>query len=233
MHALASNETQATRDDLIRDHVDMARRLARKIARRVPPSVGRDELESAALLGLTEAANRYDVTRGEPFVAYAAKRVRGAVLDELRHNDLLTRRGREGARRLQQATRDVEARTGRSATIAEIADELGVSEAELEQTRGQLSAVQVPLDESRDVPISDEFTAPDAQLERRQRLDLVRRALETLGERDLQILSMHFQDGLTLKEIGTIFGVSESRISQLRTRALGALRREVQDCAPL
>jgi RNA polymerase sigma factor for flagellar operon FliA len=227
MPALAHNP-DFERHQLIRDHLDMARRLARKIARRVPIFVRRDDLESAALLGLTEAANRYDNTRGEPFVAYAAKRVRGAVLDELRKNDILTRRGREGARRLANAANAVEAQVGRAATSQEIADHLGVELAEVQEARARLQPTLVPLDENRDIPKNSAFAPPDEQVANAERKSAVMEALSTLGERDLQILSMYFQDELTLKEIGHIMGVSESRVSQLRSRALGRLRRAIK-----
>lgn len=226
MQALTKQETNE-RHDLIRSHLDMARRLARKIARRVPLAVRRDDLESAALLGLTEAANRYDNTRGEPFVAYAAKRVRGAVLDELRRNDILTRRGREGARRLADAANAVEARVGRAATTQEIADQLGVPLAEVQEARGRLAPTLVPLDENRDIPKSSTFAPPDELVANSERKVSVITALKTMGERDLQILSMYFQDELTLKEIGHILGVSESRVSQLRSRALSRLRKAI------
>ncbi len=227
MQALANQQDTIDRHILIRDHLDMARRLARKIARRVPLAVRRDDLESAALLGLTEAANRYDSTRGEPFVAYAAKRVRGAVLDELRRNDILTRRGREGARRLADAANAVEAKLGRAATTQEIADHIGIPLAEVQEARGRLAPTIVPLDENRDIPKNSVFAAPDVQVANSQRKEAVMKALKTLGERDLQILSMYFQDELTLKEIGHIMGVSESRVSQLRSRALVRLRKAV------
>ncbi len=227
MPALARNNEYAERHELIRDHVDMARRLARKIARRVPIVVRRDDLESAALLGLTEAASRYDSTRGEPFVAYAAKRVRGAVLDELRKGDILTRRGREGAKRLAQAANAVQAQVGRAATSQEIADHLGVELAEVQEAQGRLAPTLVPLDENRDIPRTSAFAPPDEQVAAAQQKASVIGALGAMAERDLQILSMYFQDELTLKEIGHILGVSESRVSQLRSRALGRLRKAI------
>lgn len=228
MPALLAQDHYHERHELIRDHLEMARRLARKIARRVPMFVRRDDLESAALLGLTEAANRYDSTRGEPFVAYAAKRIRGAVLDELRKNDILTRRGREGARRLADAASAVEARLGRAPTSQEIADHLGVELAEVQEARARLQPTLVPLDENRDAPKTSVFAPPDEQVANAERKAAVMEALTSLGKRDLQILSMYFQDELTLKEIGHIMGVSESRVSQLRSRALGRLRRAVK-----
>ncbi len=157
---------RSERDALIVDHLDMARRLARKIARRVPRSFGREELESAAMLGLTEAALRYDATRGEPFVAYAAKRIRGAVLDELRRRDALTRRRRAEARKLTEVNRNLEARHGRKATLEELGAELGMTTEEVHDAQARLQApTLVPLDDVRDTP---SFEGPRRAAERRR-----------------------------------------------------------------
>ena len=153
--------------------------------------------------------------------------VGGAVLDELRRNDILTRRGREGARRLADAANAVEAQVGRPATSQEIADHLGVALQEVQEARARLQPTLVPLDENRDIPKTSAFAPPDEQVAMAERKASVMEALKRLGERDLQILSMYFQDELTLKEIGHILGVSESRVSQLRSRALSRLRRAV------
>ena len=202
----------------------MALRLARKFGRRVPRSVRFDELESAALLGLTEAANRYDPTRGEPFVAYAAKRVRGAILDELRRHDVLTRRGRESAKRLAQAQRTIENATGRPATMDELAKELNVSLDEVAQFQARLQApALLSLEDIHDVPRAT-TDGPDEQFARREQKRLLVKALKKLRKRDLMILSMYYKEGLTLKEIGDILGISESRVCQLRGRSLRTLR---------
>jgi RNA polymerase sigma factor FliA len=219
MHALEPH-----RDALIHGHLDMARRMARKVARRVPRSIGADELEGAALLGLTEAASRFDPARGEPFVAYAAKRVRGAILDELRRHDVLTRRGREGARRLADATRAVETRTGRPAGSDEIAAEMGVSLEEVARYRGRLQAAGVVSLDELPAGRADDGETPAAQYEAAEDRQRLVEALRGLAERDAMVLSMCFQDELTLKEVGEILGVTESRVCQLRGRALRQLR---------
>ena len=230
MIALAKND-YSERHELIHDHLGMAKRLAGKIARRTPSVVRRDDLESAAFLGLTEAASRYDSTRGEPFVAYASKRVSGAVLDELRRNDILTRRGREGARRLQNAANAIQAQVGRAATNQEVADHLGMELSEVQEALGRLQPTLVALDEDRDLPKTSAFAPADEQVDLAKRKVAVLNALETMAERDLQILSMSFQDDLTLKEIGRTLAVSESRVSQLRSRALGRLRKAISASA--
>jgi RNA polymerase sigma factor FliA len=219
MHAL-----QTDRDALIHGHLDMARRIARKVARRVPRSIGCDELEGAAMLGLTEAASRFDSSRGEPFVAYAAKRVRGAILDELRRHDVLTRRGREGARRLAEATRAVEARTGRPAASEEIAREMDVSLEEVARFKARLQAAAVvSLDDLPAGRATEDDSPAEMYAHAEDKARLVE-ALRGLPERDAMILSMCYQDGLTLKEIGEILGVTESRVCQLRSRSLRQLR---------
>jgi RNA polymerase sigma factor FliA len=213
------------RDQLIHGHLDMARRLARKVSRRIPPSITREELESAALLGLTEAASRFDAARGEPFVAYAAKRIRGAVLDELRRHDVLTRRGRQGARRLADAKRAVELRIGAPAEADDVADELGISTEEVAQARGRFeSAAYVPLDDLAEQPVAGEHETPEELCAREQDKHALMEALAELPERDLLILNMYYQDALTLKDIGDVLGITESRVSQLRSRTLKSLR---------
>lgn len=228
MHATAHTFQTSPRDALICEHLDMARRIARKTLRRLPSSVRLDDLESAAMLGLTEAATRFDPNRGEPFVAFAAKRVRGAILDELRRQDVLTRRGRERARELEAASRAVEDRTGRAATTEEVAGELGCSAEEVSRRRARLQAANVvPLDDVAELSAPASELGADEQLEQRERHEEMVAALEGLPQRELLILSMCYQDGLTLKEIGDIFGVSESRVCQLRGRALRTLRKRM------
>lgn len=225
MNATATNFAHdvAHRNELITAHLDMALKMARKMARRLPSVVSRDDIESAALLGLTEAASRYDVGREEPFMAFASKRVRGAILDHLRKNDILTRRARQGARRVAEATRELEASLGRGATDAEIAASMGLDEATFSQTYAHIrEAAVIHLDDLR-----SELSASDSNADvadRQRRKAALMQALEGLGEREQMVLSCYYREGLTLKEIGVILGVTESRVCQLHTQALSVLR---------
>ncbi len=125
-YAAQQSRSPAERDRLISEHVEVARRISLRIARRCPDWIAREDLMGAALLGLTEAANRYDASRNEPFLAFAEKRIRGAVLDELRRGDIMPRRARAMARKIGVIIRDLE-RTGATVTDEAVAQALGVT----------------------------------------------------------------------------------------------------------
>lgn len=223
MQAALTIEIQA-RNDLITQHLGMALKMARKMARRLPGTVSRDDVESAALLGLTEAASRYDTSRREPFMAFAAKRVRGAILDHLRKSDILSRRARQGARKVAEATRTAEAELGRPATDAEIAKTMGMTEMHFNQTYSRIrEASVVHLEDLRTEIPDGSSTAYDIG-ERQRRKAALMAALELLDEREQMVLSCYYREGLNLREIGSILGVTESRVCQLHTQALLLLR---------
>ncbi|WP_428262256.1 sigma-70 family RNA polymerase sigma factor [Haliangium sp.] len=227
MQVPATRQT-ADRDILIEAHFDMAVGMARRMARRLPNSVGSEEIESAALLGLTEAAERYDDSRQEPFMGFAAKRIRGAILDHLRRNDMLTRRGRRAARQVTEVTRALEAEKGRAVTTSEIAAHLGLSEDEFHDSYDQVREVgMVSLSELGTVPQSAQGITPVEYIERQQLRAAVVRAVAKLNERDQLILACYYQEGLTLREIGELLGITESRVSQLHGRILTVLRAEL------
>lgn len=227
--APAASATDA-REERIREHMGMARRLARKVCRRLPPTANHEELESAAYLGLAEAAARFDPSRGEPFVAFAAKRIRGAIFDELRRADALTRRGREGARRIQKAAETAEKRRGGPVDSEDVAGELGISADELSRERGKFeNAKAVSFDELLESPAADSEEAPDRVCARAQEKTALASAISALSERDQLVLSLYYRDDLTLKEIGEVLGITESRVCQIRSRTLCALRAAIAD----
>ena len=232
MQTAAASRTTNTRsstrarDRLIAEHMPMARRIARKVARRMPDSIRHDDLESAALVGLTEAADRFDAERGEPFVAFAAKRIRGAVLDELRRGDLMPRRARSAANQLGEAVASLERRLGRNPEDTEVARELGVSLAAFRDCFAGLVPVRVvELPEVGAAgEIVDAGASPVAELERAEAIRLVRAALDGVPERDALVLSLYYVEEFSYVEIGEVLGVSESRVCQLHARALKRVR---------
>lgn len=217
---------QATiaRSQLISDHVDIARRIALKMARRCPDWVAREDIVAAGMLGLTEAAARYDGSRAEPFLAFAELRIRGAVLDELRRGDLLPRRVRQSARKVASAIRDLEA-AGEIASDARVAMKLGVS---LDKYRTDLAhLVQIDVetvDETSPKLGAAPTPCPEAEASHRQQLSRVRDALAKMEPRDVTILGLHYIEDLTYQEISKTLGVTPSRVCQLLWRAIERLR---------
>lgn len=219
------------RDQLIADHIDVAKRIALRVARRVPDWLTADDLIAAGMVGLAEAATRFDSTRGEPFIAFAEKRIRGAVLDELRRGDIMPRRVRNRAREVGETIRALEQSLGRTPSDEEVAAKLDVDVEEYRDNLAQLTHVTiVDLQTPSELPeahrASDQW-APDQAAARSEMIRLVREGLGRLRERDATILALYYDEGLTYREIGEVLGVTESRVCQLHGRAVARLRAEL------
>ncbi len=218
-------QTTSSRNQLISEHTDIARRIALKMARRCPDWVAREDIVAAGMLGLTEAANRYDDSRKEPFLSFAEHRIRGAILDELRRGDMLPRRVRQAARKVQNAIREIE-NQGEQASDARVALKLGVSIETYRSELSQLVRFEVEsLDEKKSGELGASTTiAPDEAAARRQEIARVNAALAKLEQRDVTILGLHYIEDLTYQEIARTLGVTPSRVCQLLWRAIERLR---------
>lgn len=215
------------RDQLIASHIEVARRIALKIARRCPAWISRDDLIGAAMLGLIEAAERYDGSRGDPFLAFAELRIRGAIQDELRRGDIMPRQVRKLARRLATAMRDLE-RDGPAASDQAIADAMGVIVERYRTRLAQLAHVKVgPLDATTANLVADD-AAPDVVADHRRDLVRVGVALERLARRDIDILQRHFVEELTYQDIAGLLRITPSRVCQLLWRVVDRLRAELE-----
>jgi RNA polymerase sigma factor for flagellar operon FliA len=220
---------QIQRDRLIVEYSEIAKRIALKMARRCPAHVAREDLVSAGLLGLTEAACRYDATRAEPFLPFAEQRIRGAVLDELRRGDMLPRRVRQTARKVAATIRQIE-NSGEKATDENIAGKLGVS---VENYRDNLATLLHVETESIDgegaMVLADTQKTPAEHAARSEMLCRVREAIDRLEQRDITLLGLHYLEEMTFQEIGTTIGISASRACQLLSRAISRLRTQLGD----
>ena len=221
----------AVRDQLVMAHVDLVRTMAHRLRRRLPSQVEIAELVSVGVLGLIDAASRYQPSLGVPFDAFARRRIHGAMLDALRSLD----RAPRSVRRLQRQAEDTIARLrhslGREPEHEEIAAELGISlddyDRLLDDVRSAELAVARVSDDQQGSLIDlviDPDQGPHIRLERRELRQHLAAALLQLPERERQILNLSYVDELTLAEIGRVFGVGESRVSQLRTQAVMRLR---------
>jgi len=213
------------RDRLIAENVELARRISLRLARRYANWVSRDDVLAAGMLGLAEAADRYDETRAEPFAAFAEKRIRGAVLDELRRGDIMPRRVRQLARKVGAVQRELEKTAGTPPTDEAVATALGVTVEQYRTELAPLTAVSVQgmePNEERHVPSKE--TSPAAEAERREVMERVEAAIEHLDPRDAMILEMHYRDDLPYGKIAEALGVTTSRVCQLHGRAIARLR---------
>jgi RNA polymerase sigma factor for flagellar operon FliA len=237
MFELAADRT-ALSQDLARRMIPTIRRIACGLAKRLPTHVRIEDLIGAGFQGLVAAHARFDPRRGDAFESYAELRIRGAMLDELRACDPLSRDRRALAKQTAAAARTASARLGREPMAEEIAAELGVP---LEAYWARVSTVATVVttsldtddeDEHGSMQVQDPHAEPaDDRLERKQRETSVHRAIAELPPRLAQVIELHFAEGLTLKEIGVRLGVSESRSFQLVGDAVRRIREKCPDYA--
>jgi RNA polymerase sigma factor for flagellar operon FliA len=224
-----TNDTHALPADVAARMIPRIHRIARHIARRLPRHIRVDDLVGAGCQGLVSAYARFDASRGEEFEAFAELRIRGAMLDELRAVDPLSRDQRANARRMAAATHALHARLGRAPAADEIAAELGITLEEYwERTTVAASGGTTSLDDEDAAPraqIHDRSAEPaDELLSRKEEREAIRGALSALPPRLRRVLELYYGEGLTLRQIGDMLGVTESRISQLQTEAVRRIR---------
>lgn len=222
--------TAVTEDQTVRDHLPLVRQAVAQLVTRVPRHASRDDLMSAGMMGLVQAVRTFDASRGVPFHHYAAMRVRGALLDELRSQDWATRPVRASARRLDAAREQLTARLGRMPTQVELATEMGVETTAVDAITNDVHRALVVNYEAiltsgdgEDVllPSAD---SPELQLLDRERNAYLVDAIRALPERLRTVVIGYFFEDRSMQEIGDELGVSQSRVSQLRSEALDLLR---------
>jgi RNA polymerase sigma factor for flagellar operon FliA len=234
----AYREPKSSMDRVVTQYAPLVSRIAYHLLGRLPSSVQLDDLIQSGMIGLLEAAQKYDATKGASFETYAGIRIRGSMLDEMRRGDWAPRSVHRNSRRVAAAIRAVEVRKANEASDQEIANELGVSLDEyfsmLQDAAGRklLSFDELPIDDNGD---SAAFAHPEGApgpYERVRNAAFRARLVESikhLPEREQLVLSLYYDEELNLKEIGEILGVSESRVSQIHTQATLRLRARLQD----
>ncbi|WP_408898232.1 sigma-70 family RNA polymerase sigma factor [Nocardioides sp. R1-1] len=216
-------------DELISSQMGLVQRLVRETMRRVPSHVSRDDLTSAGLTALVLAARGYDATRGVPFEQYAARRIRGALLDELRSVDWASRSVRRRARDLAETRSRLAVELGRAPSLAEVARAAGLTEADVVANDDDVSRAQVlSLQGPSATPIEDlvptRAPSPEDLLEHDERLAYLREAIAELPARLRTVVQDYFFTERPMAEIAADLGVTDSRISQMRAEALSLLR---------
>jgi RNA polymerase sigma factor for flagellar operon FliA len=217
---------------MLNDHFGLVRTIAARVGQKLPPCVEMDDLVGAGTLGLIDAVDRFDPSRGVQFRTYAERRIRGAMMDHLRTLDWAPRSLRRRARDVEAAQFEVETQLGRPASQDEIAEHLGLDLKDLLALLAEIRSAQVA---SLSSAVDGEATEPEVPLTshepdpfecclRRQYVDRLAAAIEQLTPRERLVMSLYYVEELTMKEIGVILGVNESRVSQIHSRTIGRLR---------
>ncbi|MGM0492936.1 MAG: sigma-70 family RNA polymerase sigma factor [Armatimonadota bacterium] len=233
---------EAERERLILEHVGLVKYIVGRVAVRLPDSVDREDLESAGIVGLIKAADRFEPGRGVKFGTYASTVIRGEVMELLRSRDWAPRSVRRRYRELETAIAQLRRQLGRRPTEAEICRRLRLSAAEYQELLSLTSSMAVSsLEEMMEVDETlqvDETALPGeptlhgedpAEIMDREALhELLAMAVDDLPERDRVVIGLYYQDELTLREIGEVLDVTESRVCQIHTQAIARLRTSVE-----
>ncbi len=230
---------QLDRDALIRQYSPLVRRLAHHMMAKLPPSIQVDDLIQVGLIGLSEALTRYEASQGVQFETFATQRIRGAMIDELRENDWMSRGSRKSQKEIEGALTRLEHKLGRSPSESEIAAELDMSLAEYQALLYKVKGTQLVYledmtgsGEGDDTFLDRHMVDGDSdplQLLRNQRIrSALTEAIKHLPEREQYIMSMYYEQDMNLKEIAAVLGITESRVCQLHSQSIARLRAKMR-----
>jgi RNA polymerase sigma factor for flagellar operon FliA len=241
-HGFKSTGDTDARERLILHYAPLVKYVASRVATGLPSSVEQADLVSYGMFGLIDALQKFEPGRGNKFETYAIPRIRGAIIDELRAMDWVPRSVRFKQREIEKAVVDLEAMLKRRPTEKELAERLGMSSGELHDVITQISFVSVlALDEAVSVgsdrgesvalidTLADKAFDPGSGVESQETRGLLAAAINALSEREKIVVTLYYFEGLTLAEIGGILGVTESRICQIHTKAVGVLRGQMTE----
>jgi RNA polymerase sigma factor FliA len=230
------------RERLILHYAPLVKYVASRVATGLPTSVEQADLVSYGMFGLIDALEKFDLARAIKFETYAIPRIKGAIIDELRAMDWVPRSVRFKAREIEKAYSQLEADLKRAPTESEISTHMGISRSELHDVVNQISFVSVmALDEVLSVgddrgekislldTLADPSLDPTSSLEGQETRGMLAGAINGLTEREKIVVTLYYFEGLTLAEIGEILGVTESRVCQIHTKAVGQLRTNLSE----
>ena len=232
--------TAEVREKLIIEYAPLVKIVAGRLSMYLGYNVEYDDLVGYGIFGLIDAIDKFDYGKGIKFETYASLRIRGAVLDQIRKMDWIPRSLRQKQKKIDAAMNKLELELGRPATDEELAKEIGISEDELLNWQGQANVTNViSLDEFVDTSGEknvesvgvNTFETPEEVIEKDELKKLLAESLETLTDREKNVILLYYYEELTLKEISLVLEVSESRISQLHTRALQKMKTKLGSAA--
>jgi RNA polymerase sigma factor for flagellar operon FliA len=226
-------------DAMLRQYSPLVRRLAHQMIAKLPANVEIDDLIQVGMIGLTDALTRFDAGQGVQFETFATQRIRGAMLDELRGADWLSRGTRKQQRDIESAVHRLEQRLGRAPHESEIAKEMGMELGDYQEMLGKVRGTQLIYLEDMsgedgdndflDRHVTDEGNDPLSLLEDHRMRHALVEAIKNLPEREQYVMSMYYEQDMNLKEIAAVLGVTESRVCQLHSQSIARLRVKLRE----
>ncbi len=227
------------REQLILEYAPLVKLVAGRLSMYLGFNVEYDDLVGYGIFGLIDAIDKFDLMKDVKFETYASLRIRGAILDQIRKMDWIPRTIRQRQKKIDQAIREIERDKGHVATDAEIAAKMEISEDEYQNWQNQMKVTGVVslnefMDQGADIPEdssnrSSSFVKPEEAIEKEELKKMLAESLELLTEKEKKVILLYYYEELTLKEISEVLEVSESRVSQLHTRALQKMREKLGD----
>jgi len=223
---------------LLKEYSPLVRRLAHQMIAKLPANVELDDLIQVGIIGLSDALTRFDVNQGVQFETFATQRIRGAMLDELRGSDWMSRGDRRHQRNIEAAVRKLEQRHGRAPSEGEIAREMGLTLTQYQELLGKVRGTQLVYLEDMsgdegdedylDRHVADEEANAIARLQDRRMREALVEAIKQLPEREQYVMSMYYEHDMHLKEIAAVLKVTESRVCQLHSQSIARLRSKLR-----
>ena len=226
-------------NELLKQHSPLVRRLAHQMIAKLPANVHIDDLIQVGMMGLHDALGRFDPGQGVQFETFATQRIRGAMLDELRGSDWMSRGNRKQQRDIESAVHRLEQKLGRAPHESEIAAEMGVTLAQYQETLTKVRGTQLVYledmggdegsDDYLDRHVASEDANPLAMLQDHRMREALVEAIKNLPEREQYVMSMYYEHDMNLKEIAAVLGVTESRVCQLHSQSIARLRVKLRE----
>lgn len=229
------NKDPELREKIILEYAPLVKTVAGRLSMYLGYNVEYEDLVSYGIFGLIDAIDKFDTMKEVKFETYASLRIRGSILDQIRKMDWIPRTIRQKQKRIDAIIKEIEMETGKNASDEEIAEKLGISTEEYEEWQSQMKItglvslneyVEQGSDVAQDLNqrTTSRFEGPEENIEKQELTQVLQEALELLTEKECKVITLYYYEELTLKEISNILEVSESRISQLHTKALQKMR---------
>lgn len=233
----ASSKAAEIREQIIIEYAPLVKVVAGRLSMYLGYNVEYDDLCGYGVFGLIDAIDKYDINKDVKFETYASLRIRGAILDQIRKMDWIPRTIRQKQKKMEAAIKEIESASGKTATDEEIAKSLGISDDEYTEWQQQMMVTNVVslnefADQGTEAPIDRSkagtgFESPEQNIEAQELKSMLAKSLEVLTEKEKKVIMLYYYEELTLKEISNILEVSESRVSQLHTKALVKMKKKL------